>query len=145
MAANRDFAQTKDGVKLRYEIRGDDDPLALIMGFSGSSRGWGEPFLNLIQKRFKTILIDNRGTGGSDKPVSRRGRWPTMANDVAAVLDHAKIRSHAHLRHLDGRNDRAGVRDQTPRRACTALGARDAPRPGCEHGDARRPRERRAS
>ena len=94
MAANRDFAQTKDGVKLRYEIRGSGDPLALIMGFSGSSRGWCEPFLNLIEKRFKTILIDNRGTGESDKPDAP---WTMadMANDVAAVLDHAKIgRTH---------------------------------------------------
>ena len=90
----RDFAQTKDGLKLRYEIRGEGDPLALIMGFSGSSRGWGEPFLSRIEKRFKTILIDNRGTGESDKPDAP---WTMtdMANDVAAVLDHAKIpRAH---------------------------------------------------
>ncbi len=95
MAASRDFAQTKDGLKLRYEIRGSGDPLALIMGFSGSSRGWGDPFLNLIEKRFKTVLIDNRGTGESDKPDAP---WTMadMANDVAAVLDHAKI-DRAHI------------------------------------------------
>jgi 3-oxoadipate enol-lactonase len=93
--ATRDFAQTKDGLKLRYEIRGSGDPLALIMGFSGSSRGWGEPFLSRIEKRFKTVLIDNRGTGESDKPDAP---WTMadMADDVAAVLDHAKI-SRAHI------------------------------------------------
>ena len=94
MATTRDFAPTKDGLKLRYEIRGSGDPLALIMGFSGSSRGWGEPFLSRIEKRFKTVLIDNRGTGESDKPDAP---WTMtdMADDVAAVLDHAKIpRAH---------------------------------------------------
>ena len=95
MATSRDFAQTKDGLKLRYEVRGSGDPLALIMGFSGSSRGWGEPFLSRIEKRFKTVLIDNRGTGESDKPDAP---WTMtdMANDVAAVLDHAKI-ERAHI------------------------------------------------
>jgi 3-oxoadipate enol-lactonase len=94
MATTRDFAPTKDGLKLRYEIRGDGDPLALIMGFSGSSRGWGEPFLTGIEKRFRTVLIDNRGTGESDKP-DRPWTMNDMADDVAAVLDHAKIpRAH---------------------------------------------------
>jgi pimeloyl-ACP methyl ester carboxylesterase len=94
MATTRDYATTKDGVKLRYEIRGNGDPLALIMGFSGSGRGWGEPFLSGIEKRYRTVVIDNRGTGESDKPDAP---WTmtTMADDIAAVLDHAKIpRAH---------------------------------------------------
>jgi len=95
MATTREFATTRDGVKLRYEIRGDGDPLALIMGFSGSSRGWGEPFLSGMEQRFRIVLIDNRGTGESDKPDSP---WTMtdMADDVAAVLDHAKI-ARAHI------------------------------------------------
>src|SRR5580704_6068478 len=95
MATTRDFATTKDGHKLRYEIRGDGDPLALIMGFSGSSRGWGDPFLSGIEKRFRIVLIDNRGTGESDKPDAP---WTMtdMADDIAAVLDHAKI-ARAHI------------------------------------------------
>ncbi len=39
MASVRDFAENKDGLKLRYEIRGAGEPVALIMGFSGSGRG----------------------------------------------------------------------------------------------------------
>jgi len=68
VASVRDFARTSDGLKLRYEIRGDGDPLALIIGFSASGRGWGDPFLKLMEARFKTFIIDNRGTGESDKP-----------------------------------------------------------------------------
>lgn len=94
MAAVRDFAQTKDGLKLRYEIRGSGEPVALIMGFSGSGRGWGEAFLKLMEARFKIFVIDNRGTGESDKPDSEF-TLGDMAADIAAVLDHAKTpRAH---------------------------------------------------
>ncbi|MDO8434314.1 MAG: alpha/beta hydrolase [Candidatus Binatus sp.] len=92
--AIRDFAQTKDGLKLRYEIRGSGEPVALIMGFSGSGRGWGEPFLKLMESRFKIFVIDNRGTGESDKPDAP---WTMndMASDIACVLDHANTpRAH---------------------------------------------------
>lgn len=88
------FAQSKDAVRIHYEIRGQGEPLALIFGYAGSSRGWGEPFRNLLEARFKTIMIDNRGTGESDKP-EKPFSVADMAADVASVLDHAKIdRAH---------------------------------------------------
>jgi len=92
--ATRDFAPTRDGLKLRYEIRGSGEPVALIMGFSGSGRSWGEPFLSAMEKRFKIFVIDNRGTGESDQPDVA---WTLgdMAADIAAVLDHASTpRAH---------------------------------------------------
>ncbi|MFZ0679394.1 alpha/beta fold hydrolase [Candidatus Binatus sp.] len=89
MAAVRDFAPSKDGLKLRYEIRGQGEPVALIMGFSGSGRGWGEAFLKLMEARFKIFVIDNRGTGESDKPDTEF-TLGDLAADIAAVLDHAK-------------------------------------------------------
>ncbi len=92
--AKRDFAQSKDGLKLRYEIRGSGAPVAMIMGFSGSGRAWSQRFLGMMEKRFTLVVIDNRGTGESDKPDVA---WTLrdMADDVAAVLDHAKLpRSH---------------------------------------------------
>jgi pimeloyl-ACP methyl ester carboxylesterase len=94
VAAVRDFARTKDGLKLRYEIRGQGDPVALIMGFSGSGRGWGEPFLKLMEARFKIFVIDNRGTGESDKPDTEFTLGDLEA-DIAAVLGHANTpRAH---------------------------------------------------
>ncbi|MGA7870115.1 MAG: alpha/beta hydrolase [Candidatus Binatus sp.] len=94
MAAVRDFAETRDGLKLRYEVRGQGEPVALIMGFSGSSRGWGEAFLKLMEARFKVFVIDNRGTGESDKPDTEF-TLGDMAADIAAVLDRAQTpRAH---------------------------------------------------
>ena len=86
--ATREFVQSKDGLKIRYEIRGAGAPLALIMGFSGSGRSWGEPFLKLLADRFKIFMIDNRGTGESDKP-DQSWKLTDMADDVACVLEHA--------------------------------------------------------
>ncbi len=92
--ATRAFAQSKDGLKLRYEVRGAGDPLALVFGYSGSGRGWGEPFLRLLEARFKLLVIDNRGTGESDKP-DKPFSVADMADDVAAVLEHGGVdRAH---------------------------------------------------
>lgn len=93
--ATRAFAQSRDGLKLRYEVRGEGEPLALVFGYSGSGRGWGEPFLKLLESRFKLLVIDNRGTGESDKP-DKPFSVADMADDAAAVLDHAAI-DRAHL------------------------------------------------
>jgi 3-oxoadipate enol-lactonase len=94
VAVIRDFAQSEEGLKLRYEIRGNGEPVALIMGFSGSGRGWGEPFLKLMEARFKIFVIDNRGTGESDRPQAEF-TLGELAADILAVLDHAKTpRAH---------------------------------------------------
>jgi 3-oxoadipate enol-lactonase len=89
------FAQSKDGTRLHYEIRGQGEPLALIFGYGGSSRGWGEPFLKLLEARFRIVVIDNRGTGRSDQP-EQPFSLADMAADAASVLDHAGI-ERAHL------------------------------------------------
>jgi 3-oxoadipate enol-lactonase len=94
VASVRDFARTRDGLKLRYEIRGNGEPVVLIMGFGGSGRGWGESFLKLMEARFRIFVIDNRGTGESDR-VDAEFTLGDLAADVAAVLDHAKTpRAH---------------------------------------------------
>jgi pimeloyl-ACP methyl ester carboxylesterase len=91
----RDFAPSHDGLRIRYEIRGEGDPVAMIMGFSGSMRGWGDPFVERMEKQFKCVFIDNRGTGESDKP-DQPWTMNDMAADIASVLDHAKI-DQAHI------------------------------------------------
>jgi pimeloyl-ACP methyl ester carboxylesterase len=94
VAAASFTAHSKDGTRIHYEIRGQGAPLALIFGYAGSSRGWGEPFLKLLATRFRTILIDNRGTGESDKP-EKPFSMADMAADAASVLDHAGVeRAH---------------------------------------------------
>ena len=87
MSAYADSGSTK----IFYQIRGDGEPLILIMGFGADGNLW-EKHANEYEKHFKCVLIDNRGVGQSDQP---KGPYNTqmMAQDVVAVMDHAGIKN----------------------------------------------------
>lgn len=75
------------GIQLDYERSGNaaGPPLLLIMGMSGTSLSWGEPFLTLLREDFDVIAYDHRGVGAStplDGPVTTR----QMADDAAALI-----------------------------------------------------------
>lgn len=83
------------GTRIHYTIEGLEDApvLVLLRGLARSSRYWLD-FRELLARRYRVVLIDNRGVERSDSP-----RPPyttaTMADDAAAVLDHAAIeRAH---------------------------------------------------
>jgi pimeloyl-ACP methyl ester carboxylesterase len=74
-------------IQLDYERSGNADgpPLLLIMGMSGTSLHWGEPFLQLLRADFDVIAYDHRGVGAStplDGPITTR----EMADDAAGLL-----------------------------------------------------------
>jgi pimeloyl-ACP methyl ester carboxylesterase len=72
-------------VELDYERSGSGEPLLLIMGMSGTSLHWSEPFLDLLREDFDVIVYDHRGVGASthlDGPVT----IAQMAGDAAALL-----------------------------------------------------------
>src|SRR4051812_3684614 len=88
------FAQNA-GTKLYYEIGGrpDGPALLLLRGLTRTIRHWG-PLLDELGETFKTIAMDNRGAGRSDKPIGFYA-IPTMADDAAAVLAHAGVEKAA--------------------------------------------------
>jgi pimeloyl-ACP methyl ester carboxylesterase len=86
----------RDGAWLHWRSAGpaDGEPVLMIMGLAGSGRMWWrlEPHL---ADRWWLLLIDNRGTGDSDRvsgPLTMAG----MAADAVAVLDAAGVES-AHV------------------------------------------------
>lgn len=83
------FFADSNGTNIFYQIRGEGEPLVLIMGFGADGNVW-EKHVQAYEKHFKCILIDNRGVGQSDQP---KGPYHTamMAEDVIAVMDHAGI------------------------------------------------------
>lgn len=89
-----------DGLKLAYIDEGEGEPILLIHGFASSSLyNWIQPnwISTLTAAGYRTIAIDNRGHGDSDKPHDRSVYTPTrMAGDAAALLDHLGIKS-AHV------------------------------------------------
>lgn len=79
------------GQRLYYEVGGapEGPPLLLIRGLTRTCRHWG-PLLDELGATFRTIVMDNRGVGLSDKPFGIYST-ATMADDVAAVLAAAGI------------------------------------------------------
>lgn len=76
----------------------DDECVVLIQGLGLSSRFWfdvPERILARSRTPFRVVLIDNRGTGQSDRPGGLY-RSEHMADDVVAVLDALDVR-RAHL------------------------------------------------
>lgn len=83
-------ATARDGAKIHYEVSGEGGPwLVFIQGLSLSGRFWFEvPERMARMFGARAVVLDNRGVGRSE-----RAREPfsmsTLADDVAAVLDHA--------------------------------------------------------
>ena len=84
-------------VRIAYELHGTMHRrrpwLVLIQGMGLDRLGW-EPVLRKLRRRFRLVLVDNRGVGHSDRPT---GSFTVadMAGDIVAVLDAAGIgRAH---------------------------------------------------
>lgn len=82
-----------NGVELRVEEVGAGPPLLLIMGLGASLETWVAQ-REAFAARYRVILFDNRGAGGSECPPPP---WtvPDMAADAIGVLDALGIpRAH---------------------------------------------------
>jgi pimeloyl-ACP methyl ester carboxylesterase len=86
-----------DGLNLRYFDEGEPagDPVLLIHGFASSALvNWVHPgwLKTLGDAGYRVIALDNRGHGGSDKPLDAEAYRPwVMAGDAMALLDHLRI------------------------------------------------------
>lgn len=88
------FAQLDD-IKLRYKIVGEGEPLVLLMGFCGNIEWWPQPVQDYFSKRYQVILVDNRGTGLSERGT-KKYTMATLADDVAGLLKYLHI-DRAHI------------------------------------------------
>jgi pimeloyl-ACP methyl ester carboxylesterase len=82
-------AHSNDGTRIAYQVEGDGPPLLLLAGQANTHHWW-----DAVRNDFgtRTITLDWRGTGDSDRPdvvYSTEG----FADDVVAVLDAAGIES----------------------------------------------------
>jgi 3-oxoadipate enol-lactonase len=80
------FVQNQ-GARIYWDEQGAGEPLLLIMGLGYPSVMWHRSRPVLAQQ-YRTIALDNRGSGQSDVP-SGQYTITLMASDVAAVLDAA--------------------------------------------------------
>ena len=79
----------RDGARIEYQVTGDGPPLVLLHGFFGDRSTWhAAGHVDALADRFRLILVDLAGHGGSDAPRDpARYRMSAHAGDVAAVLD----------------------------------------------------------
>jgi pimeloyl-ACP methyl ester carboxylesterase len=80
-----------NGLQMYYEIHGEGEPLVLIHGAYASLSMWG-PILEGLARQHRVIAVDLQAhgrTGDIDRPL----RYETMADDVAALMDHLGISS----------------------------------------------------
>jgi 3-oxoadipate enol-lactonase len=82
------------GARIYWDEQGQGAPLLLIMGLGYPSYLWHRTRPALAAK-YRTIALDNRGSGQSDVPEGPYS-IALMASDAAAVLDAAGVES-AHV------------------------------------------------
>src|SRR6202023_4400410 len=84
-----DFIEV-DGVGLRYELTGKGDhTLVLVHEMGGSLESWDDVAPRFAKSR-RVLRYDTRGAGLSQK-VRGELSFDTMADDIAALLDHNGI------------------------------------------------------
>ena len=90
------FTHAGDGTRIHYELAGraDGEPLLLVQGLGADLKGWMAQRYAL-SRRFRLVLVDNRGAGRSDKPDGPYD-LEVMASDAVAALDAEGIES-AHV------------------------------------------------
>jgi 3-oxoadipate enol-lactonase len=90
------FIRSTDGIRLHYnEIgRRSGPPVLMIQGLGADKHAWTLQRLALASK-YRTIALDNRGAGRSDKPYGDYS-LEQMAQDAMSVLDHAGVET-AHV------------------------------------------------
>jgi 3-oxoadipate enol-lactonase len=83
------FVRASDGIRIHYSTTGRPSapPVVMIQGLGADKNLWALQRLAL-SGRYRTIALDNRGAGRSDKPYGTYS-LEQMADDTVAVLDHA--------------------------------------------------------
>lgn len=85
------------GLRIAYELRGTVHRrrlwLVLVQGMGFDRLGW-QPVLGELRRHFRVVLVDNRGSGRSDRPAGAF-EVADMVGAVLAVLDAAGVhRTH---------------------------------------------------
>jgi pimeloyl-ACP methyl ester carboxylesterase len=91
------FAESRDGLRIAYEIVGQGVPVLLVHGFASSraqnwrATGW---YKTLVEAGFQVIAMDCRGHGDSDKPHDPAFySYDLMSGDILAVALAAGVAS----------------------------------------------------
>jgi 3-oxoadipate enol-lactonase len=78
-----------NGINIDYTIKGQGEPLVMIMALGTGQKGWMFQ-TKFFRQYFQVITFDNRGAGNSDKPDGPYS-IKTMADDTIGLMDYLHI------------------------------------------------------
>jgi len=91
---------TVNGARLWYEVRGEGEPILLHHGYTASRVNW-MPVAERLQKKYRVILMECRGTGESEHTKDGY-TLEQYAADVIGVVDHLGIDQFTYAGHSMG-------------------------------------------
>src|SRR4051794_36861072 len=92
---------TTDGTTLHVRDWGHGDPVVFVHGWGLNSEMWEYQLTELVDRGFRCIAYDRRGCGRSDQPGDGYD-FDTLADDLAAVIDHLDLRDVTLVAHSMG-------------------------------------------
>ncbi|MEV7715792.1 alpha/beta hydrolase [Streptomyces sp. NPDC088184] len=95
------YFEGADGTSLFYTDWGQGKPVVFVTGAWLSSSAWEFQMLPLSEKGLRCVAYDKRGHGRSDW-VGHGYDYDTLADDLAALLDHLDLRDVTLVAHSMG-------------------------------------------
>lgn len=97
MVAAEEGSFDSNGVRIHYVTEGKGTPVVLVHGLAANVESWSQTgpkkadVFRAIAKDYRTIAIDCRGHGKSEKPHDPDKYGAEMTEDVVRLLNHLKI------------------------------------------------------
>jgi len=87
-----------EGVRIHYQIEGEGPPVVLIHGYlaTGDLNWRVNGVVGRLAADHRVVVVDNRGHGKSDQPLTPDAYGEAMAADVVRLMDHLAIEK-AHI------------------------------------------------
>ncbi|MBL1108798.1 alpha/beta hydrolase [Streptomyces sp. 5-8] len=95
------YFEGSDGTRLFYTDWGQGKPVVFVSGAWLSSSAWEFQMLPLSEEGLRCVAFDKRGHGRSDW-VGHGFDYDTLADDLAALLDHLDLREVTLVAHSMG-------------------------------------------
>src|SRR5262245_27745239 len=95
------FIVTRDGANLFYKDWGNGKPVVFVHSWALDSDMWQYQMIHLAGQGLRCIAYDNRGHGRSSDP-GQGYDYDTLADDLAAALDHLNLRDVSLVSHSMG-------------------------------------------
>lgn len=90
-----------NGAEIAFQQLGEGPDLVFVHGLAASRAFWFVQYALPLSQHFRITLFDLRGHGYSSRPAGGYDA-PTMAGDLAALLDHLQIEQCALVGHSYG-------------------------------------------